>query len=122
MTPRRVGEVCLLTRDVPRLAGFYRALLGVPDSGDKDPVHQTILREETSLTIFDDGCEHDSAAGSICLAFTVEDVDRAAELVRKLGGHVLEEPCDRPWGARNMSFLDPDGNTIYLRSFLRAAR
>lgn len=28
-----------------------------------------------------------------------------------------EPPTQRPWGARNMSFLDPDGNLITFRSF-----
>ena len=28
----------------------------------------------------------------------------------------LEKPETRPWGARNMSFYDPDGNVVYIRS------
>ena len=30
---------------------------------------------------------------------------------------IIEPPAKRPWGAVNMSFYDPDGNVIYLRSF-----
>lgn len=30
----RIGEVCLLTSDVPRLADFYRKLLDVPPGED----------------------------------------------------------------------------------------
>ena len=37
-----LGEVCLLTDDVVRLADFYKMLLGV-DNGSEDTVHQTIL-------------------------------------------------------------------------------
>ena len=34
-----IGEVCLLTNDVPRLASFYKQLLGA-DNGSDDKVHQ----------------------------------------------------------------------------------
>ena len=33
----RLGEICLLTREVPRLASFYAALLGV-DKATDDPL------------------------------------------------------------------------------------
>lgn len=49
-----IGEVCLLTNDVLRLASFYKQLLGV-DNGSDDPVHQFILNEGTALTIYNDG-------------------------------------------------------------------
>ncbi len=38
----RIGEVCLMTRDVIRLADFYRQLLGI-EGECSDPVHQFIL-------------------------------------------------------------------------------
>ena len=34
-----------------------------------------------------------------------------------LGAPIVEPPTQRPWGAVNMSFRDPDGNVVYLRSF-----
>lgn len=37
------------------------------------------------------------------------DVDAAAERIRGAGGTLINEPADRPWGARMFQFRDPDG-------------
>ena len=112
----RLGEVGLLTSDVKRLADFYKKLLEVDNHSDNS-VHQTIIAEETMLTVFDDGTENNNQNENICLAFTVEDIDAAYKKVLELGAEVIAGPTPRPWGATNMSFYDPDGNIIYLRSF-----
>ena len=112
----KIGEVCLLTNDVPRLAAFYKQLLGV-ENGSQDETHQFILSGETALTIYNDGTEKYNQNQSICLAFTVEDIGKAYQKVLALGARVIEPPVQRPWGAVNMSFYDPDNNVIYLRCF-----
>ena len=103
----RLGEVCILTNNVVRLADFYKGLLEI-DNGSDDEVHQTILN---------DGCERERAGQSMCLAFTVDDIDKKYRRVVSLGAEVIEPPAVRPWGAVNMRFADPDGNIVYLRSF-----
>lgn len=112
----KIGEVCLLTNDVARLADFYRRLFGLEESGD-DAVHQTLIAEETQFTIYNDGSEKAGGSRNICLAFTVEDIDAEYAKLLELGAEIIEKPTRRPWGATNMSFHDPDGNIIYLRSF-----
>ena len=112
----RIGEVCLLTNDVPRLAAFYKQLLGV-DNGSSDEIHQFILSEETALTIYNDGTAKNNRNQNICLAFTVDDAEKEYEKVLALGARIIEPPVRRPWGAVNMSFYDPDNNIIYFRSF-----
>ena len=112
----KIGEVCLLTNNVPRLASFYRQLLGVEESSG-DETHQFVLAEETALTVYDDGTDKNNQNQNICLAFTVDDIDREYEKVKALGAKVIEPPTKRPWGAVNMSFYDPDNNMIYFRSF-----
>ncbi|MDD3243607.1 MAG: VOC family protein [Eubacteriales bacterium] len=112
----KLGEVCLLTNDVVRLAGFYKELLGV-DNGSDDPVHQFILSDEPTLTVYNDGTQKHGPNETMCLAFTVEDIDEAYEKVKGLGARVVAPPATQPWGARNMSFCDPDGNMVYLRQF-----
>ncbi len=112
----RIGEVCLLTNDVPRLASFYRQLLGVEESSG-DEIHQVVLAEETSLTVYNDGTDKNNQNQNICLAFTVEDIDKEYEKVLSLGARIIEPPAKRPWGAVGMSFFDPDNNVVYLRSF-----
>jgi len=44
----KIGEVCLLTNDLPRLASFYRQLLGVEESSS-DETHQVILLGSASF-------------------------------------------------------------------------
>lgn len=113
----RLGEVGLLTNDVIRLADFYKALLEV-DNQSNDAVHQVIISEETMLSIYNDGTKKENNNRNMCIAFTVEDMDKEYEKIRRLGADVIEAPTIRPWGTKNMSFYDPDGNIVYLRSFL----
>jgi uncharacterized glyoxalase superfamily protein PhnB len=37
------------------------------------------------------------------------DVDAAAVRIKAAGGTLVDEPEDRPWGARMFQFRDPDG-------------
>lgn len=112
----KIGEVCLLTTDVPRLAAFYRKLLGVLPGEDEDNWgHQFVLTRETCLTVMRD--DHPRMGQSAALAFTVEDMDAAYQRVLAIGAQIVEPPQTRPWGAVNMSFQDPDGNIVYFRAF-----
>ena len=108
----RLDEICLLTRDVPRLAAFYAAVLGV-DTATDDPVHQTIIAEETMLTILHD--DHAGDAPTASIAFSVEDVEAAYRRLLALGMTILQPPEKNPWGAVNMIVRDPDGHPVYLR-------
>ena len=111
-----IGEVCLLTNDVPKLAAFYKQLLGMENNSD-DETHQFIITEGTTLTVYNDGTVKNNQNRNICLAFTVDDIEKAFEKVLALGARIIEPPAKRPWGAVNMSFYDPDNNMIFFRSF-----
>lgn len=112
----KLGEVSMLTNDVIKLANFYKELLEV-DNKSNDSVHQTIIHEETMLTIYNDGTIKNNANQNICLAFTVEDMEKEYQKVLSMGVKNVDKPKKQPWGAINMSFYDPDGNCIYLRCF-----
>ena len=112
----RLGEVGLLTNDVVKLADFYKAMLET-DNGSNDEVHQTIIAEETMLTIYNDGSLKNNDNQNMCIAFTVDNIEKEYHKVLALGADIIEKPTKRPWGAVNMSFYDPDRNVIYLRSF-----
>lgn len=112
-----IGEVGLMTGDVKRLADFYKWLLDVDDQSD-DVMHQVILAQGTTLAVCYDEQAGRNGHGGICLAFTVPDVDKQHARLLEKGVTVLEPPTTRPWGARNMSFLDPDGNAVYFRQFI----
>jgi predicted enzyme related to lactoylglutathione lyase len=111
----RIGEVCLLTSDVARLAAFYGRLLGIAGAGGEGG-HRTLIAEEPMLTIYDGGGAKPGGQ-NVCLAFTVDDVDAEYERLISMGAEIVSPPENRPWGARNLCFLDPDGNRVYLRSF-----
>lgn len=116
MNIQRIGEVCLLTQDVPRLADFYRRLLGVlPGEDGENWGHQFVLARETSLAILRD--DHPRRGQSAVLVFTVADMDQACRRVRDMGAELVEPPTPRPWGVVSMCVRDPDGNRVYLRCF-----
>ena len=110
----RIGEVCLLTNDVIRLADFYKWLLNM-DDGDRDETHQTLIAEETMLTVYNDGSVKNNSNQNICLAFTVSDIQAYYGRLLEKGIRIIEKPTARPWGAVNLSFYDPDNNMVYLR-------
>ena len=113
----KLGEVCLHTDDVCRLANFYKELLHI-ENDSTDEVHQFIFSEETMLTILNDGTEKNSG-NNISLAFTVDDVDLEYQRLLDMGATIVDKPTTQPWGTRNLHFLDPDGNNIYFRAFLK---
>ena len=110
----QIGEVCLLTNNVIRLADFYKKLLEI-ENNSQDETHQFIISEGTTLTIYNDGTVKNNQNQNICLAFTVADIQKEYEKVLALGAKIIEPPAKRPWGAVNMSFYDPDNNVIYFR-------
>lgn len=111
-----LGEVCILTNDVVRLSNFYKRLLEI-ENNSQDEVHQTIIAEETMLTIYNDGLMRSNQNQNMNLAFTVENIEKEYERLLALGVKINEKPVKRPWGATNMSFFDPDGNLVFLRMF-----
>ena len=114
----RIGEVGLLSNNVTKLANFYKTFLGI-DNGSNDNVHQTIIAEETMLTIYNDNSIKNNNNQNMCLAFTVADIEKEYKKLLDLGVEIIEIPTTRPWGTINMSFYDPDRNVIYLRSFIQ---
>jgi predicted enzyme related to lactoylglutathione lyase len=110
------GEVCLMTNDVQRLAGFYKSILNTTSDCESE-VHQIIHVNGATLSIYNDGKVRLGKNENLVIAFTVDNVDEEYERLIKLSVKVLEPPTTRPWGARNMIFEDPDGNQVAFRCF-----
>ena len=106
----------LLINDVLSLASFYKQLLEI-ENDSEDEIHQVLIAEETALTIYNDGSIKNNQNQNICLAFTVDDIEKEYKKVLAMGASIIEGPTKRPWGAINMSFYDPDNNMIFFRSF-----
>jgi predicted enzyme related to lactoylglutathione lyase len=114
-----LGEICLLTQNVPRLAGFYRTLLQA-EGGNADEEWQAVVQGEPMLTVMRSEALPAHAPQRAVLAFTVEDMEAAFAHVRSMGPKVLQPPMRQPWGTVNMILEDPDGNRVYLRQFAGA--
>lgn len=111
----KLGEVCIETNDVVKIADFYKKILNI-SSDCKDEVHQFIITEGTCLTVYNNGEVKNNQNQNISLAFTVEDIDEEYKRLLNLGIPVIDSPKLQPWGAKNMHLCDPDGNHIYFRS------
>ncbi len=109
----KLGEVCIETNDVVKISDFYRGILNI-SSDCKDEVHQFIITEGATLTVYNNGKHNNNE--NISLAFTVDDVDEEYKRLLGLGIHIIDAPKVQPWGAKNLHFCDPDGNHIYFRS------
>lgn len=48
------------------------------------------------------------------IEFFVDNVDAAYETPKKKGVNFVKEPHDEPWGGREASFLDLDGNLLEI--------
>ena len=113
----------IVTSSLPLLLAFYKALLGaeevsrVPDDGPAFYVGLRIGNAE--LGVVADGDARIDAPQRILLNVNVADldvgdVDGLLEHVEALGGRVLGQPNDMPWGQRVAHIQDPDGNTVNL--------
>jgi len=118
----QIALITILTDDVPRLAAFYRSVLGFAVKQDLGPFvefHGAGVRLAVcARSILRDASGHSSYAEAhqgqcFELAFPCEtptEVDRAyAEIVAK-GATSIHAPADMPWGQRTAMFADPDGN------------
>ena len=91
----KIGEVCLLTNDLPGLASFYKRLLGV-ENNSEDETHQFIIAEETALTIYNDGTAKNNQNQNICLAFTVDDIKKNIKRYRLSARKLSNRPPNGP--------------------------
>ena len=108
--------ICLVTKDVQRLSDFYQLVLQTT-SDCNDEIHQEILTGGASLAILKGEDINQIGNSNMSMAFTVTDVDVEFERLQKIGVKIIDPPTTRFWGARNMIFLDPDGNHVVFRSF-----
>ena len=107
----------LVSRDLERLAGFYRSLLDaveterVPAEG---PTFFVGLRiGDSDLGVVSDGNAPDGPQRML-LSVDVPDVDALLPRVGDLGGQVEGPANDMPWGQRVAHVQDPDGNAVNL--------
>ena len=115
---KQINSVCLITRDVQRLANFYGAALECKIEGDDRFAY--ISTQGPGLSFFAEpgmdqmapGSMQGAGRGSFTLEVQVEDVDREYARMVELGAAVVKPPTTQPWGWRSAWFRDPDGNIL----------
>lgn len=105
---KRIAHITIGVSDLKRSVAFFESVLGLGKMG-----------EWPTYAIFDIagvsfGLEP-KVKTEICLQ--VDDTDEAYLKLREKGLKFTTEPKDQPWGVRDASFLDPDGNKFIIESF-----
>jgi len=120
-----IDNVGLAVRDLELSVAFYQNL-GFTKSFQNDrgcsmtrgsiklflfpAADQNVLPRSVTLEANPPGIDH--------LSFLVDNVDRTYLEVGARGISFLSIPADQPWGARTAVLRDPDGNNLYLLTWL----
>lgn len=116
MQPRFIGHT-IFCRDIHKAARFYADVFGWPadDRGDGHVYISVPLKDprggELALLLHPTDKDPDPVdLGS----FEADDVDALVQKVESAGGSGRTNPQNTPWGVREASVTDLDGNGIYL--------
>lgn len=99
----------LPVRDVPAAQEWYRDVLGLEINWIWEANFGSVGRDNVELF----RAEHDDARPVVCSVF-VDDVDVVHDQCRERGGDIVEELELKPWGVREFSVRDPDGNVLRI--------
>jgi methylmalonyl-CoA/ethylmalonyl-CoA epimerase len=119
---KRLDNVGIAVKDVPRALAFYREKLGLAAQGDENGgsvqignaslyIFRTAKRRAAVQRRTDDylndppGLDH--------LAFEVNDLDAECRVLAKRGVEFLSKPA-RAGNLRYAGFHDPEGNMLYI--------
>ncbi len=115
---RRFISICLITKNVPRLRDFYRAVLEAECEGNDGFAAfatsgaQLCIFSEQGMQEMAPGCMEGAGHGSYALEFEVDDADAEYERLKQLDVAIVKPPATHPWGQRSVWFRDPDGNIV----------
>ncbi|MEO8539964.1 MAG: VOC family protein [bacterium] len=105
----------LATSDVPRLYGFYKHVVGLPDREDMGP-DSFALGADTTFSIVD----HSDISGPtkeparFILDLWVDDLDAEQSRLKAAGVNFSREKGFEHWGGFISTFADPDGNLVQV--------
>ena len=114
----RFNGICIVSKDVRRLAEFYIEVVGV--EGSVNSTFVGLSTKGASLSIFSEEEMEHMAAGSMegagrggyTIEFEVADVDRQFGRLQAMRVPIVKPPTTQPWGRRSVWFRDPDGNIV----------
>ena len=98
--------------DLSTALGFYRDLLGLTGAGRAGMARLTAGAEPWELLLH----ERPSAPSdtAVAVSFAVPRLDATCRAWAELGGDIVDEPSDQPWGERMAVVRDPDGHLVCL--------
>lgn len=114
----------IFCKDVKRSARFYEDVLGFAREW-ADDAHISLLApvaDSTSARVSLLLHPSDDPPSTALGTFVTDDVDAFVDAVRLGGGVVSSNPSDAPWGVREASVRDPDGNDLHVTGPLAAGR
>jgi len=105
---KRIAHITIGVLDLKKSVSLFEDVLGLKKIG-----------EWSNYAIFDIagvsfGLEP-KAKLQICLL--VDDVDKAYKSLKEKGVKFVTEPKDQPWGVRDATFVDAEGNKFVIESF-----
>jgi catechol 2,3-dioxygenase-like lactoylglutathione lyase family enzyme len=128
--PVTVSAMFIPVQDPDAALGFYRDALGLEvrvdvSNGGFRWVTVGAPGQDVDIVLFQPHGGRSQAEGDALVSlmlqgslqaaiFRADDLDAAFEQVRASGAEILEEPADRPWGARDCAVRDPSGNLVRI--------
>src|SRR3954471_6685790 len=125
-----VSAMFIPVHDPDEALGFYRDALGLEVRNDVASegfrwVTVAAPEQDVECVLFQRHGGRSQSEGDALLSlvtkgslqaaiFRSDDLDTTFEKIRESGAEVLQEPADRPWGARDCAFRDPSGNLVRI--------
>lgn len=100
------------TSDLAASRVFYGDLLGLRVAYGAPPLVALAADDGTEVLLHERPTTPSDTATSI--SFGVDDVDRVVAAWRALGGAVIDEPAEQPWGEYQAVVRDADGHVVCL--------
>ena len=121
----KIGNVCILTKNVKRLLVFYRMVLCM------EPCYKSLHYVEfeigeVKLAIYSLNKHNEMVKKianivddkNIMIEIEVENVDFEYQRICDMGVQIVKELSIQAWGSKSFYFTDPDGNLIDFYSKL----
>ena len=120
----RTLSVALTVKDLEKSLAWYRDVVGftVDRRHERDGKLLAVSLKAGDVRILigqDDGAkgwDRVKGEGFSLQITTVQNVDELAQRIKELGGTLLSEPADMPWGPRMFRLQDPDGFKLTISS------
>lgn len=111
-----VGDVNVAVRWYVDKLGFRAVHVNADANGEAN--YAIVKLGEVEIHLLQNGFEDEPVRSAAEAMFTMRgSVDDLCRRCADQGLVFLRELADQPWGARDFTVLDPDGNRIWIASF-----